>query len=52
MTIDLDTHCNPTGFPIDHPMDALKKDHDLVTQLFDRYLESEAPSLQKPQRRL
>ena len=39
MTIDLDTHRDPAGFPIDHPMDALKKDHDLVKQLFDRYLE-------------
>jgi hemerythrin superfamily protein len=39
MTIDLDTHRDPTGFPIDHPMDALKKDHDLMKQLFDRYLE-------------
>ncbi|HEY8102204.1 MAG TPA: hypothetical protein VIF82_15780 [Burkholderiaceae bacterium] len=28
MVIDLDTHRDPEGFPVDHPLDALKKDHD------------------------
>lgn len=39
MVIDSDTHRDPEGFPIHHPMDALKTDHDLVKKLFDRYLE-------------
>jgi hemerythrin superfamily protein len=40
----MDINSDPTqyrgspGFPIDQPMEALKKDHEIVRQLFDRYL--------------
>jgi hemerythrin superfamily protein len=29
---------SPAGFPTDQPMEALKRDHQYVRQLFDRYL--------------
>lgn len=39
MVIDVDTHRDPEGFPVDHPLDALKQDHDIVRRLFERYHE-------------
>lgn len=39
MAIDTDTHRDPDGFPVDHPLDALTKDHDIVRHLFERYHE-------------
>ncbi|GEM_PF-749851 len=39
MAIDVDTHRDPEGFPVDHPLDALKRDHDIVRRLFERYHE-------------
>lgn len=39
MVIDVDTHRDPAGFPVDHPLDALTQDHDIVRRLFERYHE-------------
>jgi hemerythrin superfamily protein len=39
MVIDVDTHRDPEGFPVDHPLDALTQDHDIVRRLFERYHE-------------
>jgi hemerythrin superfamily protein len=39
MVIDVDTHRDPQGFPVDHPLDALRQDHDIVRRLFERYHE-------------
>lgn len=41
MAIDLTAHRGESGFPVDHPLDALKADHNLVRQLFDRCLNSQ-----------
>lgn len=35
------------GFPVDQPLEALKKDHDFIQQLFDRYLQSQDTNVKK-----
>ncbi|MBI1890472.1 MAG: hemerythrin domain-containing protein [Burkholderiales bacterium] len=39
MVIKLDEQIEAWELPADHPVDALKEEHELVQQLFDRYLE-------------
>lgn len=41
MVMNFDAQRDVQEFPVDHPMNALKSDHELVRQLFDRYLEGE-----------
>ena len=38
MDADPNAHHRQAGFPVDHPMDALRQDHDMARRLFDRYL--------------
>jgi hemerythrin superfamily protein len=35
------------GFPVDHPMEALKSDHQMVRQLFDRYLTTQDENVKR-----
>lgn len=37
MDMDLHEHRGTGGFPVDQPIEALRKDHHFVKQLFDRY---------------
>lgn len=41
ITVDPIQYRGGLGFPVDRPMEALKKDHDFVKQLFDRYLKTQ-----------
>src|SRR4051812_22446639 len=47
MDVDAHAHRGQGGFPVDQPMDALKSDHHLVRQLFERYLNTQDINVKK-----
>jgi hemerythrin superfamily protein len=47
MYSDSNAHRREGGFPVDQPTDALKADHHLVRQLFDRYLNTQDLNVKK-----
>lgn len=45
--MELHEHRGSGGFPIENPMEALKKDHDFVRKLFDRYQQTQDINVKK-----
>ncbi|SNT18304.1 Hemerythrin HHE cation binding domain-containing protein [Noviherbaspirillum humi] len=41
MDVNMNEHRGSGGFPVDSPLEALKKDHHFVKMLFERYLGSQ-----------